>query len=435
MLKIDFQNILDGRLFGGLSTSDFNKLQSDFIKIKDRYKGESIGFKALPFEYENLKQSFDLVSQMSATFEYIVVIGIGGSDLGTRAIVEALKNKVTKKILFGGDTTDPDAISELLAQIDLKSTLFLVVSKSGNTIEQGSLFVYLRDLVSTQLGKTEVTKHFVFLTDPVQGTLKALSRREGYQTIDIPSEVGGRFSVLSSVGMIPAHLAGLDVKAFLDGAKEAHDNYDLAFQYALALFCFYKNDKHIDVLMPYKSSLEGFAKWYRQLFAESLGKKLNMQGIDVFEGITPVAALGPVDQHSQLQLYNEGPNNKVITFIYVEKPIKDIALPANFESLEEYKFLKGRSFNELLKLELETTAYALTKNKRPNMTISIPELNEFYLGQLFYFFQITVTYLGFMMNVDPFNQPGVELSKNAMYGVLGKEGFEQYKKDLELFNL
>lgn len=434
MLKIDFRNSLEESLGLGLSDAVLQEMEIKYKSVMEKFQTEDIGFKKLPNSFESLKTDLEKAQKQFSEFASMVVIGIGGSDLGTKSIVSALKSSVLgKQIKFAGDTTDPDAISGLISSIDLSSTLFIVVSKSGDTIEMSSLFVYLRDLILREFGKESLSRHFLFITDPIQGTLKALSRREGYQTIDIPTDVGGRFSVLSSVGMVPSFLVGLKVEDFLKGAKEL--DLGLAYRYALIVSWYYRNGVDINVFMPYKYNLRYLSLWYQQLVAESLGKKFNSRQEQVFEGITPISALGPVDQHSLLQLLNEGPNNKLVTFLRVEKSESQLNLPTDYQDIEEYEFLEGKSFSELLALEQETTAYSLTQNKRANITIELASLDEYHLGQIMYFFEVVVTLVGFLLDINPFDQPGVELSKNTLYGVLGKEGYDQYKRDFDIYKL
>ncbi|MFW5703183.1 MAG: glucose-6-phosphate isomerase [Candidatus Dojkabacteria bacterium] len=390
-------------------------------------------------ETEKLALSVEKAQERFLEYENLVVIGIGGSDLGARAIFSALMHsyhnqKKEKKFYFAGDTTDPEVISELLEILDLTSTLFLIVSKSGNTIEQASNFLIFKQKVEAELGKDRIAKQFMFITDGKEGTLSEISETQGILALEHP-EVGGRFSVLSSVGMVPAALFGLEYKKLRQGAIELHAELsesdpkeDFAWQYALYQFHAFYQGKNINVLMPYQYKLRDFALWYRQLWAESLGKKENRSGAVVHTGATPVAAMGPTDQHSQLQLYNEGPNDKTITFIYAQESNKEIELPKDYTGYEQYEFFSGKSMQQILIDEMETTAYALRENGRASSKIAITKLDEYSLGQLFYFFELVTAYMGELFEIDAYNQPGVELSKNAMYGILGKDGYEQERE-------
>ncbi|MFS8131312.1 MAG: glucose-6-phosphate isomerase [Candidatus Dojkabacteria bacterium] len=452
MIKVDLKNMFFEKLGIGLDKPDLNDLNDKLMEAKKKFLAEKLGFKRLPYEYESIKKDLDKVKKLTEQMETIVIIGIGGSDLGTRAIQRAINglyynqkstedDRHSKNIYFSGDTTDPEAIAELLDVIDLKKTMFFVVSKSGNTVEQASTFAYFRNLY-VQMDNEEHTpqKHFIFLTDAVTGTLRELATKENYDAFEVPSDVGGRFSVLSTVGLIPAYLVGVDVEQMLKGAqdldeeiKKSKDKMDDILEYVGLKYLYYKGGKNISVMMPYQYGLYEFAKWYQQLWAESLGKKVDLEGNEVHEGQTPIAAVGPVDQHSQLQLYNEGPNDKVITFIRAEGSRVNIDLPEDYTDAEAFEFLKGHNFHELLNYEQETSAFSLTANGRPNATLTIPKVDEYNLGQLFYFFEVAVSYFGNLLNINTFDQPGVELSKNAMYGVLEKKGFEQVKADFDKY--
>jgi glucose-6-phosphate isomerase len=444
MLKIDLQNMFVDKLGVGPDKQELDAIRDKLLEVRKKFINEDIGFKQLPYNYENLLKDLEFSLELTKGLNTIVVVGIGGSDLGAKAIHQAINHKFynyrnpARKIFFMGDTTDPDSITETLDMIDLEKSLFIIVSKSGNTIEQSSLFVYLRDEY-LKLNKEEPIKHFLFLTDPIIGTLRRLSVDLKYNAIEIPGNVGGRFSVLSAVGMVPGYLTGVNIEALLNGAKELDQNfqketlYDDILNYVGLIYLYYKADKKISILMPYQKKLFEFSRWYRQLIAESLGKKFNNDKEVVHEGIIPIAAIGPADQHSQLQLYNEGPNEEILTFIKVTNSQNNIKLPDDVGDMKEFDFLEGKLFNEILNLEQETTAFSLTKNGRPNCTIEIPKLDEYHLGQLFYFFELVTVLVGFLLEIDPFDQPGVELSKNAMYGVLGRPGFEKFKEDFENF--
>lgn len=416
--------------------------KKEYLATKEQY-----GFRDIVRLTEDQKLDLQLAKAMAKGKNAVVVIGIGGSDLGMRAIANALlslyhneeqdKNpqQDSLKIYFAGDTTDPKSLLDLSAVLELEKTIFLVISKSGNTVEQASTFVYLRNLVAKSLGEQAAIDQFLFITDPESGTLRELSKKHGYRAVSIPSNVGGRFSVLSNVGLVPALLVGVEVEQMLQGAADlqsfheeiSEDNLldDPIAKYVATQLYYYRKEKNISVMLPYNYALGSFSKWYQQLWAESLGKALDKEGKTVNVGMTPTAALGPMDQHSQLQLYNEGPKDKFVTLIIAENPEKDLFLPQDYKGLEQFAFLKDKRFYEILQLEKETTAFALTSNGVPNVTLQLPTLDAYHLGQLFYFFEVSVALFGLILNVDAFNQPGVELQKNAMLGVLGKPGYEK----------
>jgi len=420
------------------------KFKPEIEQAKQRFLKEDLGFKKLPYQYGDLLSDFKIADDMLKDKKAIVIIGIGGSDLGTRAIHKALSHphyneyadmtlNNEPKLYFMGDTTDPEAISGVMDILNLERTLFIVVSKSGKTIEIISNFIFIRnEFIKNHL---DPLKNIIFITDPKNGDLRELSNSLDFKTIT-HADVGGRFTVLSSVSAIPAHLLGLDVEQMLKGAMDLNesiksDEFDIVFEYVLNKFAQYKEGKSISVMMPYQYSLYEFAKWYQQLWGESLGKEVDTTGEKVNQGQTPIAVLGPVDQHSQLQLFNEGPNDKFFTFIRAEESRQPLSLPEKYKDVEQFEFLKGKSFQEILNFEQETTAFALSKYGRPHATISMPKVDAYHLGQLFYFFEVAVTLFGFALDINPFDQPGVELSKNAMYGVLGKKGYEDVKSDFE----
>ncbi len=300
-------------------------------------------------------------------YKFFVVLGIGGSALGTLCIQESLGH-LFKKNLFVLDNIDPVLIKELEDVIDYKKTLFIVVSKSGTTTETLAQYNYFK----------KKTKSFVFIGNFGKGSFQ------------IPKDIGGRFSVLTAVGLLPAALLNFDIKKLLKGAEKMKTNLTPAYQLAALQHKFYKQGKNITVLMPYAQKLFRFADWYRQLLAESIGKNSRI-------GITPVNALGATDQHSQLQLYSDGPNDKFFIFIEVENSKPNIP-----------------PFNKLLNIELNATREALTKKHRPCVTIKIPSINEETLGALFMFFEAEIAFLGKMFHINAFDQPGVELTKKLI---------------------
>ncbi|MBQ9625306.1 MAG: glucose-6-phosphate isomerase, partial [Clostridia bacterium] len=254
----------------------------------------------------------------------------------------------------------------------------------------------------------------------------------------IPKEVGGRYSIFTPVGLLTAAVCGCDINAMLKGARDMNEicnNKDYmqnpAFMYGVLQFISMRKGKNICVMMPYTDSLKYVTDWFSQLWAESLGKKYDVNGNVVFTGQTPVRALGSVDQHSQQQLYMEGPFDKVVTFIKAEKQRFKMPIPTIFEDNENISFLCGSSLNKLINSELESIMFALTENGRPNLVITLPELNEYYIGQLYMMLEIATAFTGYMLNINPFDQPGVEHGKISTYALMGKDGFEERKESIE----
>jgi len=377
MLKIDFNN----------TGSPNNGSPEDYLpKIHARKQGF----------YDILDQDLSKIKAFKSEHEHIVVLGIGGSSLGAICLQQSLTHLFKTPKLHVIDNIDPIMIKELEDVIDPANTLFIVITKSGTTPEIMSQYEYFKAKAPKE--------NFVFITDPQNGKLREIANKEGIPTFDIPENVGGRFSVLSPVGLLPAHLLGIDIDKLIAGAKSMRKKFlsedpkqNLPFQLASIQ---YQLNKAITVLMPYAQKLIKLADWYRQLLAESIGKKSDNNGNIVNIGITPVNALGVTDQHSQSQLYNEGPNDKLLMFIEVANLGPELQIPG-----ENY------SFNKLIQIEKEATAGSLTKNDRPNLTIKIDEINEETLGELFMLFEASIAFLGEFYNIDAFNQPGVELSK------------------------
>jgi glucose-6-phosphate isomerase len=290
----------------------------------------------------------------------------------------------------------------------------------------------------TEVVAGEVAEHIIVLTDAKKGSLRQIVEREGYQSLVVPAEVGGRFSVLSTVGLFPLAYAGIDIDQLLAGARDMDERLvsspltqNPSLLYAGLQFLAYQQGQPLSVLMPYATGLRGIAQWYRQLWAESLGKKFTQDGELTNSGPTPIAAVGATDQHSQVQLYTEGPYDKVITFIGVEEFSRSAVLPEEMDGLEELSYLQRLEFGELIETERQATAMALAANGRPNASILLPRLDEFSLGELIYFFEVATAYSGMLYNINTYDQPGVETGKQNMYALLHKPGFEALAKELE----
>lgn len=353
-------------------------------------------------------------------FEDVVVLGIGGSSLGPICLHDSLKHLFERELpnrthprLHVMDNIDPAFIAGIEDVIDLKKTLFIVITKSGGTPETMAQYFYFRDKCLKSDLKEE--EHFVFITDPEKGLLRQIAEadeakdNENFVTFPVPPKVGGRFSVLTPVGLVPAALIGLDIKKLLKGARDMRDRFmsddfdkNLPFQLAAAQFLAGEKGKPMHVLFPYSQRLIKLADWYRQLLAESIGKTKEV-------GLTPLYALGATDQHSQLQLYSDGPNDKLFMFIHVDDLGPTLPIPALDDPSVSY--LKNVSFNQLLHTEMKGTIQALTENDRPNLTIALSEVNEETLGALFMLFEASIAFLGEFYGINAFDQPGVERSK------------------------
>lgn len=412
------------------------KIQENYLYQKDK---DQLGFSRLPYESTSVQQVQKMAEVVRRDFSTLVVLGIGGSDLGARALHAALNHKYynelpgqTHKIYFAGANTDAKELSDLVDILDWENTAINVISKSGDTVETMSAFAYLRQKLIEAVGEDAAAEHIIVSTDAQKGSLRAIVEREGYRSLVVPADVGGRFSVLSSVGLFPAAFVGINIQALLNGAAEMDERVAAApviqnpamVYAALQFLANTKRQQSISVLMPYADGLQGIAMWYRQLWAESLGKEVDRDGKKVYVGPTPIASVGATDQHSQVQLYMEGPYDKVVTFICLEESERSVLLDEGFEQLPEIDYLKGVELHDILTAEARSTAMALAHNQRPNGTISLPNLTENTLGQLLYFFELATAYSGDLYAIDAYNQPGVELGKQLMYGQLGRKGYE-----------
>jgi glucose-6-phosphate isomerase len=405
-----------------------------------------LGFMELPYQGQVVKEIRQVAKPLLEWCWDVVVLGIGGSALGARALHQALCHPQHNKFpmarrhhklgLWIADNIDPDYLYGLLDGLDLRRTGFNVISKSGNTAETLAQFLWIYRLLQGRLGPDKARESLVITTDPDQGPLRRLAAREQLASLAVPPQVGGRFSVLSAVGLFPAVLAGIDVEELLAGArfmaqrlKDADPDHHPAYRLA-ALFYLFATAKRRPLLifMPYATTLAGMAAWFCQLWAESLGKQRDLQGNIVHAGSTPVPALGTTDQHSQLQLYMEGPPDKLITFLTVDNFKHHLEIPDLYPDQEALSYLGGHSLNELLRVEQQATAFNLMQAGRPNLTLHLPEINPFTIGQLIYLLEVVTVAAAFLFGVEAFDQPGVEGGKKTTYGLMGRQGFEPERR-------
>ncbi len=397
----------------------------------------------LPHERFQVDEIAALAGEIRSEYDNFVVLGIGGSALGNIALVSALckpyYNELPRDVRGGPrvyvlDNVDPLQSQTLFDMLDPKRTVFNVISKSGKTAEAMGQLLIARDRL--RAAGADVAKQIVATTDRAHGKLVPMARDHGWRTLIVPDGVGGRFSVMSPVGLLTAAVAGIDVDALLAGAA-AMDlrclNTDLwanpALMNAVLQFMSDQNSKPISVMMPYAWGLYSVADWFRQLWAESLGKNVDRNGKPIHVGPTPVKALGATDQHSQVQLYMEGPFDKVITFLAVADFGVTCVIPDGVADLDGVGYLAGHTLNQVLEAERIGTELALTENSRPNCTIHMPTVSPHTLGQLFYMLEMQTAFAGELYNIDAFNQPGVELGKLNAHAMLGRKGekFEQRK--------
>lgn len=447
-ILFDYANMMAPRLNGrGIKTEVLDDLAVRFRSLHadvDRArKAGAIGFYKLPLERDVVAQIRSFADGIGQAFDTVVVLGIGGSALGTLALQHALLpphwNELSDEAreyfprLYILDNVDPTTIGPFLERIDMRRTLFNVVSKSGATAETMAQFLIVREkLQAAFAGDDEAYRgHLIFTTDPQKGVLREIANQEKIAVLPVPADVGGRFSVLSAVGLLPAALVGIDVEALLDGAatmEERCRTAELAENPAGLFACLQYTadttlDANIHVMMPYSDRLYFVADWFRQLWAESLGKRHARDGSDVFRGPTPIKALGATDQHSQVQLYMEGPFDKTFTFLSTMDFGSDVVVPKLYENIDALSYLGGHTLGELLNAERLATRQALASNGRMNMSVELPVISANTMGQLLMLFQIATVYAGALYDVDPFDQPGVELGKELTYGLMGRTGY------------
>lgn len=413
---------------------------NDLNSRKDK-PGQWLQWMNLGYNEETVWLVKEYAAMVQGRFDNILVLGIGGSALGGMAVCEALLKPYWNQLseeqrnglpkIYFLDNIDPDQFNGLLDFLDLKRTLVNVITKSGSTAETMAQFMIVKDRLEKELGDDYV-RNIVATTDKNVGILRQISNEEGYKTFVVPDDVGGRFSVFSAVGLLPFALVGIDIEELMQGVKDmdlALKNTDIrhniAAQNALIHYLMdTQKGKNLSVMMPYSSKLKYISDWYVQLWAESLGKNKDLDGNDVNVGQTPIKALGVTDQHSQIQLYNEGPNDKVINFIRIKEFDTTLEIPKIFE-YTGVGYLGGKTINELLNAEAESTKVALIDYQRPNVTITLQKADAYHLGQLIYMLEVQTAIAGALYNINTFNQPGVEQAKNYTYALMGRAGYEE----------
>jgi glucose-6-phosphate isomerase len=451
-LRLDYNNMMAGSLGErGISPAEVESLMP---KLKDaldslarkREKGQT-AWRDLPANQETVVRKIEKIAdEIRDSFDTFVVLGIGGSALGPIAVQQALNHPHYNELpeedrtgprLYVVDNIDPEKMMALWDIIDPETTCFNVITKSGSTSETMSQFLIAADLLKDTVGE-EWPEHIVATTDAEKGNLVKIAHREGFTTLVVPDGVGGRFSELCPVGLLSAAVCGIDIRemlagaAFMDALCSVADPAQNPAAMAAALqYIAMGKGINISVMMPYADSLKYIADWYAQLWAESLGKRADVDGNTVNTGQTPVRALGVTDQHSQVQLYTEGPYDKVITFLTVDRYRDTHPIPGGYEDIPAVSFLGGHTLNALIQAEQAATEYALTKAGRLNRTIRIPEVNAFTIGELLYMMEVETAVAGELLHINAFDQPGVEEGKNATYALMGRPGYEEKKKELD----
>ncbi|HQQ41129.1 MAG TPA: glucose-6-phosphate isomerase [Clostridia bacterium] len=449
-LRVDYNNMMSDQLGKrGLYRREIETMQQqiDTSIANMRLKRPIMRWRELPYNQDEVINSIlETAAGIREQFDDFVVLGIGGSALGPIAVQQALnhlhyndlpREKRNGPRLFVEDNIDPERMAALLDVIDVEKTAFNVVSKSGGTSETMSQLLIISSLLHEKLGK-DISTHLFATTDESKGSLIKIARAENLKTFFIPEGVGGRFSELCPVGLLAAAVCGIDIREMLAGAAYMDEICDSqrdvwknpAYMLATLQVASIQRGCNISVMMPYADSLRYMADWYAQLWAESLGKRVDWDGNVVNAGQTPVKSLGVTDQHSQVQLYTEGPFDKVITFLAVDRYRCETMISDGYFDVPDVSFLCGHTQNELIAAELKATEYAVSKSGHLNHTILLPEVNAFTVGQLLFLFELATAFAGELLNINAFDQPGVEEGKKATYALLGKASYDEKREEL-----
>lgn len=412
----------------------FINLSHDLLHEKKGAGNDFLGFINLPKDYD--KKEFERIetaaNKIRETSDILIVIGIGGSYLGSRAVIDALthsfyndledKKRNSPKIYYLGNNISTSYMLDLFDVIEGKDISVNIISKSGTTTEPAIAFRFMKEYMEEKYGKEEAKKRIYATTDRERGALKELSNIEGYETFIIPDDVGGRYSVLTPVGLLPIAVAGIDISELMNGAKSGMDDYserdvdkNMAYKYAAIRNILYNKGKAVEVLVNYEPALNYFSEWWKQLYGESEGKD--------GKGLFPASVNFTTDLHSMGQFIQDGARNLFETVISIEESKEDVFIKKTSDNLDGLNFLDGKSLDYINKKALEGTKEAHINGGVPNLLIDIPKLDEYYVGKLIYFFEKACAISGYLLGVNPFDQPGVEEYKNNMFRLLEKPGY------------
>ena len=437
-IKLDNRNVL-----GTVSASDIDALQAKAAEAIEKLEtGSGAGNDFLGWMHLPSSLDEELVSSIENTAatlrndcEYVVAIGIGGSYLGAKAVIEALSDSFAAlkpangpRVLFAGQNIGEDYMSELISLLNGKKFGIVVISKSGTTTEPAIAFRILKEMLEKQEGKEFASKHIVAVTDAAKGALRTLANEEGYTSYVIEDNIGGRFSVLTPVGLLPIAIAGFNIRQLIEGAKNmematinADDN--IAVEYAKTRNALYNSGKKIEILVNYNPKLHFLAEWWKQLYGESEGKEN--------KGIFPASVDNSTDLHSMGQWIQEGERTIFETVISVAKQQHEVRIPSDEANLDGLNYIANKRIDEVNKMAELGTVIAHVDGGVPNIHITLPELSEFHLGEIIYFFEKACGISGYILDVNPFNQPGVEAYKKNMFALLEKPGYEEATKAIQ----
>jgi glucose-6-phosphate isomerase len=421
---------------------DFVKVAHHSLHEKTGAGSDFLGWIDLPVDYD--KDEFARIQKAAEKIkgdsDVLLVIGIGGSYLGARAAIDMLQHsfynalpkekRKTPQILFVGNNISSTYMKDVMDLLEGKNFSINVISKSGTTTEPALAFRLFRKILEQKYGLEEARKRIYATTDKARGALKTLATEEGYESFVIPDDVGGRYSVLTAVGLLPIAASGADIEAMMKGAADARDDFgkseledNLAYQYAAVRNVLYNKGKTIEMLINYEPSLQYFSEWWKQLFGESEGKDQ--------KGIFPSSANFSTDLHSLGQYIQEGRRDLFETVVKVENPRHELTIEKEEKDLDGLNYLSGQTVDFVNNKAFQGTLLAHTDGGVPNLVVSIPELNEYTFGYLVYFFEKACAMSGYLLGVNPFDQPGVEAYKVNMFALLGKPGFEEKRAELE----
>lgn len=440
MDSIKFEN----RNVGGTVSKDaINALQSKAAEAVEKLEqgtgagNDFLGWLHLPTSLDEalIADIEKTAALLRADCEYVVAIGIGGSYLGAKAVIEALSDSFAAlkpangpRVLFAGQNIGEDYMSELISLLDGKKFGIIVISKSGTTTEPAIAFRLLKEMLEKQEGKAFASKHIVAVTDKARGALRSLADTEGYTSYVIEDNVGGRFSVLTPVGLLPIAVAGFDIRALIDGARAMElatvsPDDNIAVEYAKTRNALYATGKKIEILVNYNPKLHFLAEWWKQLYGESEGKD--------HKGIFPASVDNSTDLHSMGQWIQDGERTIFETVISVARQQHEVKIPADADNLDGLNYIAGKRIDQVNKMAELGTVIAHIDGGVPNIHITLPELSEYYLGEIIYFFEKACGISGYILDVNPFNQPGVEAYKKNMFALLEKPGYEEETKAIQ----
>lgn len=418
------------------------KAAHNMLEKKSGPGNDFLGWVDLPVKYD--KEEFSRIrkaaSRIRKSCEVFVCIGIGGSYLGAKAAIDALSNHFTQAlsktkrnaplVLFCGNQISPAYLTELMELLEGKSVCLNVISKSGTTTEPAIAFRVLKSYVEERYGKEEARERIYVTTDKARGALKTLADKEGYETFVVPDDVGGRYSVLTAVGLLPIAVAGIDIREMMKGAKAAREAFrkpsledNAAYRYAAVRTALYRKGYSTEILVNYEPSCHYFTEWWKQLYGESEGKD--------HKGIFPAGVDNTTDLHSMGQYIQDGRRNLFETVIWFEKPRHSFIIPSDEANLDGLNFLAGKDMHEVNYKAMQGTVLAHVDGGVPNLAITVDEMNAFTFGEMVYFFERACAVSGYLNAINPFDQPGVEAYKKNMFALLGKPGYEKEKEALE----